>query len=113
MDEEISAYSRRIAAGIEVSPETIAAGLIKERGPQGETYLTAEHTLERLRSGEFVQPRLAVSGLYASWAAAGSRDTYALARDRVRRMTALAAPPFEADRVRKMDGIIAGFSAGA
>lgn len=111
MDEEISAYARRIAAGIEVTPSTVAAELIKERGPQGETYLTAAHTLERLRSGEFVAPRLAVSGLYATWAAAGSKDTYALARDRVRRMSVLASPPFEEARLREMDAIIARFSA--
>ncbi len=96
-----------------MSPETIAAELIKERGPQGETYLTAEHTLGRLRSLEFVPPRLAVSGLHAAWAAAGSRDTYALARERVRQMAALAAPPIPDDRVREMGEIIARFSAGS
>jgi trimethylamine---corrinoid protein Co-methyltransferase len=110
MDEEISAYSRRIAAGIEVTPETIAADLIKARGPQGETYLTAEHTLERLRAGEFVTPRLAVSGLHATWAAAGSKDTYALARDRVRQLATVQAPPMEEARARAMAEIISRFS---
>jgi trimethylamine---corrinoid protein Co-methyltransferase len=111
MDEEISAYSRRIAAGIDASPEAIAAELIKARGPQGETYLTAEHTLDRLRSGEVVAPRLAVSGLYASWAAGGCRDAYALARDRVRQLRSVQAPPFEAARERALGEIIARFSA--
>jgi trimethylamine---corrinoid protein Co-methyltransferase len=111
MDEEISAYSRRIVAGVEVSPATIAADLIKERGPQGETYLTAEHTMERLRAGEFVRPRLAVSGLHSSWAAAGSKDTYALARDRVRGMAALKSPPMDEARARAMEEIISRFSA--
>jgi trimethylamine--corrinoid protein Co-methyltransferase len=110
MDEEISAYSRRIAEGIEVTPESVAADLIKERGPQGETYMTAEHTLSRLRSREYVRPRLAVSGLHTLWQARGGKDTYALARDRVREMESVPAPSFEARRKEAMRDIIDRFS---
>ncbi len=112
MDEEISAYSERIAQGIEVTPATIAVDLIKERGPQGETFMTADHTLERLRGPEYVQPRLAVSGLYAAWKAQGSRDTYAIARDRVRELEKVPTPPFEPQRKVEMDDIISSFSKG-
>jgi trimethylamine--corrinoid protein Co-methyltransferase len=110
MDEEISAYSERIARGIEVTPATIAADLIKERGPQGETYMTADHTLERLRGPEYVMPRLAVSGLHALWQARGSKDTYAIARDRVLEQEAIPAPPFEQQRKKAMQDIISQFS---
>ena len=110
IDEEISAYSRRIAAGIEVSPETIAADLIKERGPQGETYMTAAHTLERLRSREYVSPRLAVSGLYASWVDRGAKDTYQLAREKVREYSGREAPRMEKERETAMGEIISRFS---
>jgi trimethylamine--corrinoid protein Co-methyltransferase len=110
MDEEISAYSRRIARGIEVTPESIAADLIKERGPQGETYLVADHTLSRLRSGEYATPRLAVSGLHALWAAKGSKDTYALAKDKVKEMAMQPAPAFEQGRRSAMADILSRFS---
>jgi trimethylamine--corrinoid protein Co-methyltransferase len=110
MDEEISAYSRRIGQGVEVTAQTIAADLIKARGPQGETYMTAEHTLDRLRSREFVAPRLAVSGLYTSWIARGGKDVYQAARDRVREMRSLSAPAFEAARRAAMDEIVTGFT---
>jgi len=110
MDEEISAYSRRIVEGVEVTPESIAAELIRGRGPQGETYMMAEHTLERLRSHEFVSPRLAVSGLYTSWMAQGGRDAYQSARGRVREMRSLPAPPIEAARRAAMDEIVTGFT---
>ena len=110
MDEEISACSRRLAAGIEVTPATIAADLIRQRGPQGETYLTAEHTLERLRSGEYLAPRLSVSGLHALWAARGAKDTYQLARDRVRGLAGREAPPFEEGRRRALADILSRFS---
>jgi trimethylamine--corrinoid protein Co-methyltransferase len=109
MDEAISAFSRRITAGLQVDRDTIAAELIKERGPKGETYLTADHTLRWLRSEEYVRRRLTVSGSYASWEAAGSKDTYALARDAVRGMRELKAPPLEATRRARLAEIIGRF----
>ena len=51
MDEEISAMSRRIAAGMTVNSETIAADLIKQIGPRGEGYLTTDHTLSLVAVG--------------------------------------------------------------
>ena len=73
MDEEISAMSRRIAAGMLVNSETIAADLIKQIGPRGESYLTADHTLHWLRSKEYIQPRLSVRGNRTVWEAQGAR----------------------------------------
>jgi trimethylamine--corrinoid protein Co-methyltransferase len=86
MDAEIAAMCRRFAAGVEVTPGTIAADLIKRIGPHGESYLTQEHTIERLRSPEYVVPDLAVRGPFASWHAAGRRDTTALARERAAKL---------------------------
>jgi trimethylamine--corrinoid protein Co-methyltransferase len=80
MDAEIAAMCRRLAAGVKVTKSTIAADLIREVGPQGESYLTQEHTLKRLRSDEYFVPSLAVRGPLASWKAAGARDTAAMAR---------------------------------
>jgi trimethylamine:corrinoid methyltransferase-like protein len=109
MDEAISAFSRRIAAGLRVDRKTIAAELIKERGPRGETYLTADHTLQWLRSEEYVRPRLTVSGSYATWKAAGAKDTYALAREAVQEARGLKAPPFDAARKARLGDVIGGF----
>ena len=84
IDEEISAMSRRIVTGIKVNRDTIALDLIKEVGPHGETYLTKKHTLRWLRSDEYLTPRVSVRGPRASWELTGSKDTYQLARDKVR-----------------------------
>ncbi|MFZ4395254.1 MAG: trimethylamine methyltransferase family protein [Kiritimatiellia bacterium] len=81
MDAEIAGMSRRLAAGVEVTQETIAAKLIQKIGPQGESYLMQEHTLERLRSEEYFVPDLAVRGPLAIWKAAGAKDTAALAKE--------------------------------
>ncbi len=61
MDEEISAISRRIARGLRVAEDTVAADVVKAIGPRGE-YLTSEHTLKWLRSDEYITPRVSVRG---------------------------------------------------
>lgn len=82
MDEEMTAISQRIARGIEVSEDTIAAAVIHEIGPHGSGYLTAVHTLEHLQSDEYIEPRVSVRGPKALWDAAGAKDSCALARER-------------------------------
>lgn len=109
MDEEISALCRRLAAGVEVSDETIAKDLIKKIGPQGETYLTADHTLDWLHSDEYHTPRIAVRGPRASWEAAGAKDTYEIAKDMVRGFALKPGSPLEKARKGKLDEIVAGF----
>jgi trimethylamine--corrinoid protein Co-methyltransferase len=110
MDAEISALAKRIAAGINVTDETIAAGLMKEIGPQGETYLTTEHTLKWLRSGEFIRTGLSVSGSRVLWEQQGAKDTYQLAREKTNEYrNRLKAPPLPVEVRAKMDEIINSF----
>ncbi len=109
IDEGISAISRRIAAGIEVNKDTIAADLIRKVGPRGETYLTTEHTLSRLRSGEYVRPRLAVRGPRAAWEAQGAKDTYQIAREMVKQYARRPAPPLPEGIRSRLAEIIASF----
>lgn len=91
MDEEISAMARRIARGIEVNDETIAADVIQQIGPHGD-YLTSEHTMRWLHSEEYLPPRVSVRGPHASWQAAGGKDTPQLARDRAEALSQSATP---------------------
>jgi trimethylamine--corrinoid protein Co-methyltransferase len=109
MDEEISAMSRRIAAGMQVDRETIAADVIQQVGPHGESYLTADHTLRWLRSGEYIQPRLSVRGNRTAWEAQGAKDTYQLARNKVRQLARLQPQPLSARIQAQLDEIIASF----
>ncbi len=88
IDEEISALSRRIAAGMKVSKDTIAADLIKRVGPRGESFLLADHTLQWLRSEEYVQTPLSVRGPRAAWESQGARDTYKIAQEKVNQYAA-------------------------
>jgi len=107
MDEEIAGMCRRLAQGIEVTHASIALDLIHEIGPRGTGYLTASHTLERLRSREYLVPRLAVRGPRATWEAEGSNDTYALARHEARKLAARPAPALDRKRQEQLDVLMA------
>jgi trimethylamine--corrinoid protein Co-methyltransferase len=109
MDEEISGMAKRIAAGIEVNDDTIAKDLIKEIGPQGEGYLTADHTLRRLRSNEYLMPRVSVRGPRGVWEAEGGKDTYQLARQKTKDYATLEPKSLSADRRAQLREIIEGF----
>jgi len=98
-----------VRAVIEVTKGTIAADLIKQIGPRGETYLTVEHTLSRLRSGEYVRPRLAVRGPRAAWEAQGAKDTYQRAREMVKQYARRPAPPLPEGIRAKLAEIVASF----
>jgi len=108
MDEEISAMSRRIADGVSVTDQTVARDVIKQIGPRGD-YLTAEHTLEWLRSNEYLPPRVSIRGPLAAWQAQGGKDTYALAGELAARLGGTAENPLDKTRSAKLVEIIKGF----
>jgi trimethylamine--corrinoid protein Co-methyltransferase len=110
MDAEITALAKRIAAGISVTKDTIAADLIKQIGPRGETYLTTDHTLKWLRTEEYVKTILSVSGPRAVWEARGSKDTYKIAADEIRQRSQpkVATIPYHAKS--RIDEILRSFS---
>ena len=105
MDEEISAISKRIAAGVNVTPETLATDLIKQIGPRGD-YMLVEHTINRLRGDEFLAPRVSVRTSRASWEAAGSKDTYQMAREQVRKLSKTAGARIDPERAAKLAEIM-------
>jgi trimethylamine---corrinoid protein Co-methyltransferase len=109
MDEEITAMSRRICQGIRVDDATIAVDLIKQTGPRGESYLLSDHTMEWLRSDEYFTPRVAVRGSRASWEAAGSKDTYALAKEAARQAAQCGTGAIDDTCRAKMAEIIESF----
>jgi len=109
MDEEISAMSKRIAAGIRVDRDTIAADVIKRIGAKGDSYLTDEHTMKWLYSDEYLRPRVSVRGPRAAWVAAGGKDTYALARDKARELANTTRGRLDEKRAARLREIIKHF----
>ncbi len=114
MDEEISAISKRIARGLVINDETIAADLIKGigPGPADDAYLTSGHTLKWLRSDEYLAARVSVREPRASWESSGSKDTYQIAHDRVRQLRTQSPVSFDRERAEKLNDIVSNFHLG-
>lgn len=109
MDEEISAMSRRIAAGVLVNKDTIAKDLIVQYGPHAAEYLSSEHTLEWLHSGEYFMPRVAVRGPRSVWEAQGAPDTYALAKKAAGELGATESGVLDEGRRTILEGVVRSF----
>ncbi|HBG25657.1 MAG: hypothetical protein A2Y10_16085 [Planctomycetes bacterium GWF2_41_51] len=85
LDNEMNRFAERIAAGIEVTEDTIARDLISSIGPRGD-YLASDHTLKYLRTGEHVEPSI-IKGLnYENWRSNGSKKCTQLAAEKVSKM---------------------------
>jgi len=80
MDNEICRIAKRFHKGIEVNEDTIALNTILQVGPQGE-FLTTEHTLRHLRTGEHVVLDISNGANYEVWKQRGAKSTTEKARD--------------------------------
>ena len=87
IDAEIAAMARRMAAGIEVSPDTLMADAVERVGIGGD-FLKERETRTRVRSGEHFMPWIASRLPMEQWLAGGRTEMEA-AQDKVRE--ALAA----------------------
>jgi trimethylamine--corrinoid protein Co-methyltransferase len=106
IDDEVISMARRIAAGIEVTPETLGFDVIKEVGPQGH-FLATDHTLRHFRKEQFM-PTLMVREKYDAWEAGGSKRAEERARDRARDLLARYQPdPLSDGAVRELESIYA------
>lgn len=109
MDEEISAFARRVAAGVRVNEDTIAKDVIEEIGPHGETYLTTEHTMKWLHSDEYHTPRVAVRGSRTIWDAAGAKDSCEISKDIAKKLGTMETGKIDIERQAKLDEILGSF----
>jgi trimethylamine--corrinoid protein Co-methyltransferase len=87
--DEIIGFARRLAAGISITPETLALDAIHRVGPGGD-YLTDDHTLRHYR--ECWYPRVFDRLSHQSWQAAGGLSAVDRARDLAREAIANHRP---------------------
>jgi len=97
MEAEICGIVQRVAAGIEVSDETLALDVIRKVGPNG-TYLAEKHT--RAHMGEIWRPGVWDRTTYDAWLAAGKRGALQDAEERAREILRTHAPEPLCDDVR-------------
>lgn len=81
IDDEWCGAVLRAARGIDVSPDTLALELIKDKGVSGH-YLAEEHTAAYFRREHFI-PRLLPREPYSTWVKEGSKTALERAREKV------------------------------
>ena len=89
--------------------KTIAKELIKEIGPQGESYLISDHTMEWLNSDEYYKPIVSVNGPKSSWEASGNKNTCSLANGIAAKYDCPPQNALGGESKRKLLEIIRGF----
>ncbi len=85
LDNEMNRFAKRMSSGIEVSEDTIAKDVIAEVGPRGD-FLSSDHTLKHLRTGEHVETTVITGMNYENWKNAGSPTCTCLAAEKVKQM---------------------------
>ena len=105
IDDEIMAIARRWARGFEVNDDTLAVDVLAQVGPRGD-FMSDDHTLDHLYSGELIGLELAERGSRPAWEAAGARTLEERARDKARRLLASHRPdPLPDDVVSELAAI--------
>jgi trimethylamine---corrinoid protein Co-methyltransferase len=107
IDDELVAIAKRWLRGIEVDDETLAFEAIKRVGPRG-NYLTDEHTITRLRTGEMADLKLAERDSRRQvWEATGKKTLESRARDKALDLVKNhKVPPLADDVLREFAAII-------
>jgi trimethylamine--corrinoid protein Co-methyltransferase len=90
MMDEVIGYAKRIARGIDVTPDTLAVDVIDNVGPGG-NYLTEEHTLAHFRR-EFWSPALMDRNRRETWEGRGRKTMGDRAQERVTELLASHRP---------------------
>jgi len=107
--DEYIALNRRIFAGVEVSPETLAVDAIRQVGPGGD-FLSSKHTAKHVRKGQW-RPTIINRQGYVRWQEEGGLDLREKARRKA--LTLLEThqpPPLAADVAKRIDALVVGFT---
>jgi trimethylamine---corrinoid protein Co-methyltransferase len=111
MDEYIS-LNRRLFAGVEVSPETLAVETIRQVGPGGD-FLSSRHTAKHVRTAQW-RPTIINRQGYVRWQEEGGLDLREKARRKALKLLETHQPePLAAAVAARIDALVAGFVPGA
>lgn len=109
IDDEISGILYRLIEGMDFSPDKAAVDIIKETGLSGE-YLSSEHTVKYLRSGEHREEELSSRYSLRKWREKGKPDIIAKAAQKVRNiMLSHKVEPLSDEIKQKIQKIITQF----
>ena len=106
IDDELMAYAKRIARGLEVTPETLALDVIRQVGPGG-NFLGEEHTVSHFRREIWLPGAAWTRQTWDGWASGGGTSMGERAAAEVRRILAAHQPePIDEALAREVDRIV-------
>src|SRR5450830_341045 len=110
--DEYVALNRRIFAGVEVTPETLAVDTIRQVGPGGD-FLSSRHTAKHVRTAQW-RPTIINRQGYVRWQEEGGLDLREKARRKALKLLETHQPePLAADVAARIDALLAGFAPSA
>jgi trimethylamine--corrinoid protein Co-methyltransferase len=107
--DEYVALNRRIFAGVEVTPETLAVDTIRQVGPGGD-FLSSRHTAKHVRTAQW-RPTIINRQGYVRWQEEGGLDLREKARHKALKLLETHQPePLAAEVAARIDALVAGFT---
>ena len=110
--DEYVALNRRIFAGVEVTPETLAVDTIRQVGSGGD-FLSSRHTAKHVRTAQW-RPTIINRQGYVRWQEEGGLDLREKARRKALKLLETHQPePLADGMAARIDALVAGFVPGA
>src|SRR5450830_1012392 len=107
--DEYVALNRRIFAGVEVTPETLAVDTIRQVGPGGD-FLSSRHTAKHVRTAQW-RPTIINRQGYVRWQEEGGLDLREKARRKALKLLETHQPePLAVEVAERIDALVAGFT---
>jgi trimethylamine--corrinoid protein Co-methyltransferase len=109
LTDEFLALNRKLFAGVEVTPETLAVDVIRDVGPGGD-FLAHRHTAKNVRKAQW-RPTIINRQGHVRWAEEGGLDLKEKARLKARKLLETHQPaPLPAELAARIDALVDGFT---
>ncbi len=108
LTDEFLALNRKLVAGVEVTPETLAVDVVRDVGPGGD-FLAHRHTAKNVRKAQW-RPTIVNRQGHVRWQEEGGLDLKGKARLKALRLLETHQPaPLPDDVAARIDELVAGF----
>ncbi len=109
--DEFLSLNRKLVAGVEVTPETLAVDVVRDVGPGGD-FLAHRHTAKNVRKAQW-RPTIINRQGHVRWAEEGGLDLAEKARRKALKLLETHEPaPLPAELAARIDALVAGFTPG-
>ncbi len=111
LTDEYIALNRKLFAGVEVTPATLAVDVVRDVGPGGD-FLAHRHTAKNVRTAQW-RPTIINRQGHVRWAEEGGLDLAEKARRKALKLLETHEPaPLPAELAARIEELVAGFTPG-